>query len=179
LVSYRITHPALENTKALVLDLIRKAQHRVLVEMYLFIDPDLCAAVIEAHKRGIDVRVLLDAKPLPLDLDFHGFPNKRVIHRLLQAGVPTRVYRSNPGQEMHMKLALFDDDSVVVGSTNWTTGSFTSNSESCFHVRSASVHGMFRDIFEYDWAQKSTAAVKLTRGERMVSSMIKIIDWIY
>ena len=80
---------------------------------------------------------------------------------------------------MHMKLALFDDDSVVVGSTNWTTGSFSSNSESCFHIQGASVHKRFRDIFEHDWAHKSTPATRLTRTERTVSSLISIIDWIY
>jgi phosphatidylserine/phosphatidylglycerophosphate/cardiolipin synthase-like enzyme len=131
-VSYRITHPHLENTKSFLLQQIKEARKRILVEMYLFIDSELVSAIIEAAGKGLEVRVLLDGNPLPLDLDLHGFPNKRIIQRLMKANVPVRVFCCEPGQEMHMKVALLDDDKIVVGSTNWTKGSFTSNSESCF-----------------------------------------------
>ncbi len=102
--------------------------------MYLFTDPELISVTIAAARRGLEVRVLLDANRLPLELDLHGFPNKKTIHRLTNANIPIRVYCCEPGQEMHMKVALFDEDKVILGSTNWTRGSFTVNSENCFFI---------------------------------------------
>ena len=178
-VGYFVTLPYLENTKALILDQIRTAQKRVLVEMYLLSEPRILADLMAAHRRGIDVRVLLDANRLPLELDLKGFPNKRAIGKLLKAGLPVRVYRCLPGQEMHLKMALFDDDRALIGSTNWTVASFTANSESCFFIHSAAVNKRLRAMFERDWQQKSDPPDALTRGDRLIAAVLGLFESFY
>lgn len=178
-VSYLVTLPYLENTKAFLLKQIKNARKRILIEMYLFTDPELTSAIIAAAKRGLEVRVLLDANRLPLEFDLHGFPNKKTIHKLIKANIPVRIYRCEPGQEMHTKVALFDEDKVIVGSTNWTRGSFTANSESSFFIKSKVIHKKFKQIFEKDWNEKSDIPQPLSIAEKNLAAGMRLIDNLY
>ncbi|NOY77552.1 MAG: DUF1669 domain-containing protein, partial [Calditrichaeota bacterium] len=169
-IQYLVTMPYLENTRAFLLSKIKNARKRILLEMYLLSDPALITGLIGAFKRGIDVRVLLDANRLPLEFDLGGFPNKAAIQKLLRENIPVRLYRCAPGQEMHMKVALFDDDEVVVGSTNWTYASFAANSESCFFMKGKSVFEKFRALFEEDWTRNSLPAAPLNFKEKIIAA---------
>jgi cardiolipin synthase A/B len=178
-VRYLVCVPHLENAKGHLLSEIRAAKRQLWVAMFLFTDEDLVGAVIAASRRGVDVRVLLDANRLALELDLHGFPNKVTIQKLMRAAVPVRVFVAEPGQEMHMKVALFDDHRAVVGSTNWTTGSFRFNSEGCLAIRRGAVQETLRALFQEDWETRSVPASALSAVERIVARGLKALSGLY
>ncbi len=178
-MTYHVTMPYLENTKEFLLSKIRSVKKRILLEMYLLSDQDLINELISTYNRGIEIRILLDANRLPLEFDLAGFPNKAAIHKLLKAKIPVKIYRCAPGQEMHMKLALFDNDEVMVGSTNWTFASFNANSESCFFIRGKHVFENFRTRFEEDWTQNSNTVVPLTFIEKIISTGFTLLNRVY
>ncbi|NOX87800.1 MAG: radical SAM protein [Calditrichaeota bacterium] len=179
LVKFLVTMPYLENTREFLLSKIKNAKKRIWLEMYLFSDSRLIAEIINARKRRVEIKALLDANRLPLEFDLGGFPNKATVQKLLSAKIPVRIFRCEAGQEMHAKLVLFDDDEIVVGSTNWTYASFTANSESCVFIKSQPVFEKFREIFETDWELRSEPAEPLTTKEKIISAGFRLFNRVY
>ncbi len=73
------------NAEAPLVDLIDGAHERVLVEAFALVDPAVVAALQSAERRGVDVRVMLDA---------HGLNVKATLAQLNSAGIRTRVPNS-------------------------------------------------------------------------------------
>lgn len=103
---------------------INSARHRLwLTTPYFVPDTAVRAALRLAVLRGVDVRVLIPARP-----------DHRVVfaastlhaHHALRAGV--RVFRYQPGF-VHQKVVLVDDDAASVGSINLDSRSFRLNFE--------------------------------------------------
>ncbi len=103
---------------------INSARHRVwLTTPYFVPDTAVRAALRLAVLRGVDVRVLIPARP-----------DHRVVfaastlhaHHALRAGV--RVFRYQPGF-VHQKVVLVDDDAASIGSINLDSRSFRLNFE--------------------------------------------------
>lgn len=80
---------------------------------------DLAGAIIEAHQRGVSVRVLTDNEKA------HD-PGSDVA-RMVRAGVPLRTDESDA--HMHNKFALFDHQRLLTGSYNWTRSATRENQE--------------------------------------------------
>lgn len=112
-----------EGTPALnhLIKLIDQATHSLQIVLFTWTHPEIAEAVIEAHKRGCEVKVLLDASAA------RG-AGRNVSLQLHQAGIDVRL---GGGRGLvHEKTLLIDDTTVVFGSTNWTKAAFTKNDES-------------------------------------------------
>jgi phosphatidylserine/phosphatidylglycerophosphate/cardiolipin synthase-like enzyme len=178
-IQFLVTAPYLRNARTFLLDQIRTVRKRILLEMYLLSDNEILNALIVAKRRGIEIKVILDANRLPLELDLHGFPNKRAVEVLIKNGIPLKIFRSPWGSEMHLKMALFDDQKIFIGSCNWTYGSFTFNSEGSFFINSRVVFPKFLRIFEEDWSEKSDYPQELTPRERILCRVARLLQHYY
>ena len=99
------------------LDLIRQAaggarKYLWMTSPYLVIDQELSADFARAARGGIDVRIIMPAKP---DHWYVGLLNRHNYRHLLRNGV--RIYEYTPGF-IHGKLLVFDDKCATVGSVN-------------------------------------------------------------
>jgi cardiolipin synthase A/B len=104
--------------------LINAAQRRVwIASPYLVPDPAVATALRLAVLRGVDVRILLPARP---DHRIVFAVSTLYAHELLRDGV--RVYRYLPGF-MHQKVVLVDEDTAMVGSMNLDNRSLRLNFE--------------------------------------------------
>lgn len=81
-------------------------------------------AMIKAHERGVDVRILTVGKLNDQPLTW--FAAREWSRRLLKAGVPILEYQ--PAM-MHAKVMLVDENWVVTGSANFDPRSFWHNDE--------------------------------------------------
>ncbi len=131
------------------IDLIDRAEDYVYVLQYLAISypghPDyapsrLYSALIDAHGRGVNVKVLLDDTPLE--------------------NSETKVYLENNGLDvkmdgnaikLHSKL-IVSDHRVLLGSTNWGYKSTTENHETNLKMESTPVGLYFKSYFEDLWS---------------------------
>lgn len=107
-----------------LIQLIQSAKKTIKVAMYTFTRKDLTEALIEAHKRGLDVEVALDqnnAKGCGI----------RVKEELEEASVP--LILSQGSRLLHHKFMLIDDEILVNGSANWTKSAFQKNDD-CFII---------------------------------------------
>lgn len=95
-----------------IIGLISSATRSVRVTMYELTDPASVTALIDAHDRGIDTRVILDAA-------FHGYKtNAQTFHDLNNAGVGVK-WAPN-GVIYHQKTITVDDATAAVGTGNLT-----------------------------------------------------------
>lgn len=80
--------------------------------------------LIEAEKRGVNVRVILDVSDWNPEITK---TNKRTGRILSEGGVKVRY--DSPERTTHTKLVLVDDSLAILGSNNWTYYSLTKNKE--------------------------------------------------
>jgi phosphatidylserine/phosphatidylglycerophosphate/cardiolipin synthase-like enzyme len=121
------------------------AWRRVLAEVYTLTDPALVAALARAHRRGADVRVILDPNQ-EYNLHAHAL--------LLAVGVSARWYPVPRGVLLHAKIGLFDDE-LVLGSANWTLSGLDVNHELDIETRDPQTVAAYGSRFESDWARSA------------------------
>lgn len=103
---------------------IRQAGQSLKIALFTFTHPALVEEVINAHKRGIAVSVVIDMHS--------GLgASKDAIEKLKSAGV--KVSMSRGVQLLHHKFILIDGHTLLSGSANWTKSAFYKNSD-CFIV---------------------------------------------
>jgi phosphatidylserine/phosphatidylglycerophosphate/cardiolipin synthase-like enzyme len=96
-------------------DAIRAARKSILIQAYEITPGPLVTALIDAHRRGVDVRAIVDYKQLT---DRRNRDDAFAVEHLGEAGVPVLV--DKPPGLMHDKVMIIDGEAVVTGSFNYT-----------------------------------------------------------
>jgi phosphatidylserine/phosphatidylglycerophosphate/cardiolipin synthase-like enzyme len=121
--------------------LVKDATERIDIAVFFLTHKHLTEDLIEAHNRGVKVRVILDAT---------GATNGYTKHELLRAaGIPVKV--ENWGGKMHMKSAVIDGRHVITGSMNWTSAGEYSNDENTTIIASERHARQYSRFFETLW----------------------------
>jgi cardiolipin synthase len=147
--------------KEAVLSAIQKATSTCYVLMFQLTHDEVISALIDARKRGVDVRVILDPGVHDDLIPFikkapRGFPNLPAALQLKAAGVPVKWYRLKPDMDhMHAKSAVIDQATCFVGSTNWTFNGFANNNETSLEITGGSAPGRLHAVFLQDWEKQS------------------------
>lgn len=115
--------PADQAALTRLIQLIDEARYRIRIAMFTWTHAQLTAAVIRAHERGLIVEVVID-KP-----SGRGASRKTIV-KLKEAGI--HVSLDIGPQLLHHKLAWIDN-SLVIGSANWTASAFQKNCD-CFLI---------------------------------------------
>ncbi len=138
-----------------ILSRIAAARRTIRAEEFLLDQKNVVAALIAAHRRGVDVRVLLDPNSF-----FFGGVNAETEQTLLRAGVPVREFHDPSGEEtlLHAKMAVFDDRDVIVGSANWSRNALQVNHELALMFRDPAIAADFSAVFDADWNGRSRPA---------------------
>ena len=103
----------------LAVDTLASAKHTALVQAYSFTSAPIAQALIDAHKRGVGVQVILDK-------------SQRTEHYsaadlLLHAGIPVSIDAAHA--IAHNKVMMIDDETVITGSFNFTKAAEEHNAE--------------------------------------------------
>lgn len=109
--------------------------------VFTITDDRVSTAILEAFRRGVRVRIVTDndkANDEGSDID-----------RLAKQGVPVRVDHS--AFHMHHKFAIFDAETVLSGSYNWTRSAATSNEENLITSDDPKLVAAFQAEFEKLW----------------------------
>lgn len=123
-----------------------RAAHRVLAEIYTLTDPSIVAEFVVAHRRGADVRVVLDPNQAY---------NLHAAAMLRLGGVGVRWYPVPKGALLHAKIGLFDG-LLVLGSANWTASGLGVNHELDMETEDPQAVAAYGSRFESDWARSAT-----------------------
>lgn len=142
-----------------VVELLTAAVSQIEISMFHIALPDpkhptskLLSAVKEAHERGVAVRVMVDSDRQE-DPYLSTVINQPAVDYLRAAGVPVR--QDTPDKLLHSKCVVIDDDLVLIGSHNWTAGSYYQFDDLTLAIRSASLVAQQRQRFDALWAAAS------------------------
>jgi phosphatidylserine/phosphatidylglycerophosphate/cardiolipin synthase-like enzyme len=111
-------------TEAVVREL-GKAQHQVLVQAYSFTSVPIAKALLNAHKRGLDVRVILDKSQETEKYSSADF--------VANAGIPVKIDAVHA--IAHNKIMVIDSSVVITGSFNFTRAAEEHNAENLLVIR--------------------------------------------
>ena len=131
--------------RAMLVAAVESARRRVLAEVYTLTDPEVIVELVVAHRRGADVRVLLDPNQSY---------NRHAAAMLLAGGVAVRWYPVPRGVLLHAKVGLFDGE-LVLGSANWTRSGLGVNHELDIETEDPQAVAAYGSRFELDWARSA------------------------
>ncbi|MES2789126.1 MAG: phospholipase D-like domain-containing protein [Planctomycetota bacterium] len=124
-----------------IIQLIGAVRTELDICVFTITDDRLAAAILEAHARGVRLRIITDnEKAFDLGSD---------VTRLQEAGVPLKVDQTP--FHMHHKFALFDRQLLLTGSYNWTRGAARDNQENFIVTSERRLVDPFQDVFERLW----------------------------
>ncbi len=138
-----------EEIRSLLESALIRAKHRALAEVYTLTDPEVIAELVQAHRRGAMVRVLLDPNQA---YNLHAFAV------LSSGGVEVRWYPIPRGALLHAKIGLFDEE-LVLGSANWTLSGLGVNHELDIETGDPAAVAEYEARFAADWARSGGYAV--------------------
>lgn len=130
-----------------IVEAINNAKKSLRIKMFTFSDPTLIQAVIGAHKRGVNVRIMLNPTRRSGEEE-----NTATRKQLVKAGID--VIDSNPAFDVtHEKSMVIDDETAYVKSLNWQTKNLTETRD--YAVVTSHKHEVDEIIqcFEADWAR--------------------------
>ena len=116
---------------------LKGAKSSVLVQAYWFTSPSIAKALVEVHKRGVKVEVILDRSRTEMENEQAEF--------IVQNGVPTFI--DDKHTTAHNKLMIVDGSVVVTGSFNFTDQSENENAENLLVIRDKGL----ADKFTANW----------------------------
>jgi len=94
----------------------------------------LLNALIDAKKRGLTVRVILDQNINFEEADDYKNKNHEAYELLRRNNID--VFFDEASTFMHAKAVIIDDETVILGSTNWSKSALTRNIEANALIRS-------------------------------------------
>jgi cardiolipin synthase len=138
-----------------ILDAIDGATKSLRIKMFIFTDPSLLDAVFAAHRRGVNVRIMLNPKRRSGVSE-----NDESRSKLEAAGIEVRD--SNPAFDLtHEKSMVVDDKTAFVKSLNWQTKNLTGTRDYAIITRHAHEVEEIINGFEADWSRKEFASKHL------------------
>jgi phosphatidylserine/phosphatidylglycerophosphate/cardiolipin synthase-like enzyme len=127
----------------LVVKTIGEARQSIRVAAYSFTSKPIAEALLDAHKRDVDVRVVVDKSNATARYTAATF--------LANEGVPVRVdYRY---AIMHDKFLVVDNETVEEGSFNYTASAQKSNAENVLVLHDPAVAKQYRQEWERLWGE--------------------------
>jgi phosphatidylserine/phosphatidylglycerophosphate/cardiolipin synthase-like enzyme len=135
----------------LVVRVIEEARHEILVAAYSFTDKRIARALVDASRRGVRVRAILDKSQRSEHYTAATF--------LANEGIPVRI--DSRHAIFHDKYIICDGRTVETGSFNYTNSAATHNAENAIVIRddSALAQEYVRNWMEH-WSHSEPYAAR-------------------
>ncbi|CAK9066381.1 unnamed protein product [Durusdinium trenchii] len=144
-----------------LLELLRSARRQLDVAVFSISHKDLAAALLDAHRRGVTVRVLTD--------DMQAKQDNSLVPTLRRT-LPVRM-DDNEKMHMHHKFVVIDGATLLSGSLNWTHAAVERGNENLVVSQHPALCAEFTQEFRRLWqlfsekSGPSTAPVGRFSGE--------------
>ena len=132
---------------------------------YFVLDEQSKQALIDASKRGVDVKIVV---PRKIDQPIVRHASRAGWGPLLEGGI--EIYEFKPTM-IHTKLMIVDDLWVSLGSANLDNRSFKLNDEANINVRDAAFAKTQRDLFLADLDRAERITLDDVRARNVFSKL--------
>jgi len=134
-------------------DALRTALHdakaSIDVAAYSFTDAELADALLDAHRRGVAVRIVTDRE------QSRQAPQARQLKRLREAGIPIRT--NTYSGKMHLKIVVVDRELTFFGAYTLTRSAATRNDEVMVAVQGGDAARALAQKFDEMWTDPQYA----------------------
>ncbi|NPA28148.1 MAG: hypothetical protein GXN91_03770, partial [Epsilonproteobacteria bacterium] len=117
---------------------INNSKESLYVAMYDFTNKNIKQALIDAHNRGVEVKVVTDDTTIDDD----------VYVELIESGIEV-IDDANSSKLMHNKFLVVDNEILWSGSGNYTVYAFYRNYENYVRVKSKEIAAIYKKEFDY------------------------------
>jgi phosphatidylserine/phosphatidylglycerophosphate/cardiolipin synthase-like enzyme len=142
-----------QDVAGVVIKAINQARKQILVQAYSFTHKGIAEALIAAHQRGVDVKLIADQAQTE-----HIKGEK--ITSMAQSGVP--IWMDGEHQSAHNKVIVIDVDTpevaVITGSYNFTFAAQYKNAENLLVLRG---NNKLAQLYRDNWLRHQAHAQKL------------------
>jgi phosphatidylserine/phosphatidylglycerophosphate/cardiolipin synthase-like enzyme len=133
--------PADKPVENALIPLVKGAKNYIYIPVYIITHKALSDELIAAKKRGVDVKIILDAV---------GAANRYSPVKLCRdSGIKLKV-ENRPGK-MHMKSIVIDDKYTLNGSMNSSKSGESSNDENILIIDNPKMAIALKNYFDYLW----------------------------
>lgn len=123
--SYAVCFTPGQDCEGLIVQEINHAQKSILLQAYVFTSTPIAKALTQAKQRGVDVRAILDKSQRTGKYTGATF--------LRHAGIPLMI--DEQAAIAHSKVLIFDQQSVLTGSFNFTKSAQQRNAENLIIIK--------------------------------------------
>jgi phosphatidylserine/phosphatidylglycerophosphate/cardiolipin synthase-like enzyme len=146
-VKYQVCFTPGEDCTKLVVDSIAKSKKTLLVQAYSFTSAPIAKALVDAKKRGVDVKVILDTSQFSQKYSSSKF--------LMNQGIP--IWDDHKVAIAHNKVMIIDNQTVITGSFNFTKAAQAKNAENLVVIDSPD----FAAKYARNWAEREALSSKV------------------
>jgi phosphatidylserine/phosphatidylglycerophosphate/cardiolipin synthase-like enzyme len=114
-----------QKVTALIIKALAQARSVILVSAYSFTSKDLAQALLDAKKRHVKIKIILDKSQLSQRYSSSSF--------FANQGFDLRI--DGKHAIFHNKIMIIDDNTVITGSFNFTKAAETKNAENLLIIR--------------------------------------------
>lgn len=139
---------------------LNKAKTGVLVQAYSFTSPSIAKALVDAHKRGVWVQVVLDKSQQTEKYSAADF--------LKNAGIPTFIDHKHA--IAHNKVMVIDGRVVLTGSFNFTKAAEEKNAENLLVITDPAVVAKYGTNWQAHLKHSEPYKQKMTDDRKLPSS---------
>lgn len=129
---------------------IKGALSSIFVQAYSFTSPQIAQALIDAHERGVDVKILIDKSQRRSKGSQLSF--------LYKKGIPILI--DSPAGLAHNKVMIIDQRYVLTGSFNFTKAAESRNAENVLLLDNPSL----AHIYTENWQKRARKARPLAKS---------------
>ena len=115
-----------------------QAKQEILVQAYSFTSAPIAKALLDAHKRGVKVQVILDKSQKTQKYSSATF--------LKNSRIPTYIDAKHA--IAHNKIMIIDRETVITGSFNFTKAAEEKNAENLLIIRDKALAKMYMENWE-------------------------------
>jgi phosphatidylserine/phosphatidylglycerophosphate/cardiolipin synthase-like enzyme len=112
-----------------VIEALNSAQHQILVQAFSFTSAPIAKAIVDAKKRGVDVRVILDKSNASKGYSAATFLEHADVRLLVDARHAIA----------HNKVMIIDGQTVITGSFNFTRAAEENNAENLVLIHNPAI----------------------------------------
>ncbi len=124
-----------------VIQLINQAKEYIYMPTFLITHTAITNALINAHSRGVDVKIIMDANSVN---------TRNTKHKLLrESGIELKT--ENYAGKLHSKTIIIDDLYLITGSMNFSNSGENKNDENMLVIKNSKIAAAHKNFFLYLW----------------------------
>ena len=124
-----------------IIPLINNAKDYIYIPTFVLTHEKLAQALINAHNRGVDIKIIVDATNVNA--------KRSRISFLRNSGI--KIKTENYAGKIHSKTILIDDLYLISGSMNFSNSGENKNDENCLIIEDKRLTKYYKEFFEYLW----------------------------